>query len=387
VRQVLRTLSRVEREVSAGDGSASYIMRVLPYRTLDNVIDGVVVTFIDITERKRGEEAMARLAAIVASSYDAIIGVAPDGAITTWNAGAQRIYGYAPEDAVGRPLSLIMPPDRDDQLRPMLDRMRRSGVPQPVEGERLTKDGRRLSVSFTISPVRDPAGKLVVGSLIDRDISAQKAAEEQLKQLVAELKHRVKNTLATVLSIAGRTRESSQTVEEFTRAFEGRVHALAKTHDLLTQQGWTGVSLRSIAESELGPYAADAGKARIAGPELTLSPHAATMLAMVLHELATNAAKHGALSVPAGSVDLSWKIGRGAGPAVGMQWRERGGPPAPEPDRRGFGLAFIERCVSYELGGSAQFQFSRSGFRCSLEFPLSQGAPRQPRRRAPDGAG
>ncbi|MFO1060349.1 MAG: CheR family methyltransferase [Dongiaceae bacterium] len=387
VRHVLRTLSRVEREVTVADGGASYIMRVLPYRTVDNVIDGVVVTFIDISERKRGEEAMAQLAAIVASSYDAIVGVAPDGTIRTWNAGAERIYGYGAPEAIGRPLSLIMPPDRGDELRRMLDRLRRAGVPQPVETERLTKDGRRLDVSFTISPVRNAAGQLVVGSLIERDISAQKAAAEQLKQLVAELKHRVKNTLATVLSVAARTRESSQTVEEFAHAFEGRVQALAKTHDLLTRQGWTGVSLRSIAEGELEPFATEAGQVRIAGPELVLAAHPATMLGMVLHELATNAAKHGALAGRAGSVRLSWKVGSGAEPVVTIRWQERGGPPAQEPERRGFGLAFIERCLSYELGGTAQIQFARTGLRCALEFPASQALATRAGGRAGTSAG
>jgi two-component system CheB/CheR fusion protein len=379
VRKVLRTLTRIEQEVTLTEGQASYIMRILPYRTVDNVIDGVVVTFIDITERKRGEEALARLAAIVASSYDAIIGLAPDGTITSWNAGAERIYGYPAEEAVGRPLSLIMPPDRSDEMRVVLDRLRRAGVPQPVETQRLTRDGRRVHISFTVSPIRNAAGKLIAASVIERDISAQKQAEEQQKQLVAELKHRVKNTLATVLSVAARTRESSRSMDEFARAFEGRVHALAKTHDLLTRDGWSGVSLRRIVESELEPYAGEAGKVRIEGPELVLSAQAATMVGMVLHELATNAAKHGGLSAKAGSVRVGWKVGAGTDPQVTLEWRERGGPPVSEPERQGFGLAFIERCLSYELGGEARFQFAPGGLRCDLTFPVSQAASKRPR--------
>jgi two-component system CheB/CheR fusion protein len=378
VRRVLRTLTGIEQEVTLTEGGASYIMRILPYRTVDNVIDGVVVTFIDISERKHGEEALARLAAIVSSSYDAIIGLAPDGAIINWNAGAERIYGYSADEAVGRPLSLVIPPEHSDELRQMLDRLRRAGVPQPVESERLTKDGRRVHVSFTVSPIRNAGGKLIAGSLVERDISAQKMAEEQQKQLVAELKHRVKNTLATVLSVASRTRASTQTLDEFVQAFRGRVQALAKAHDLLTREGWSGVSLRRIVESELEPYAGEIDKVRVEGPELVLGAQAATMMGMALHELATNAAKHGALAARGGSVRVAWKVANGAEPKVTLDWRERGGAPAAEPAQHGFGLSFIERSLSYELAGQARFQFAKAGFRCELSFPLAQAAPRRP---------
>src|SRR5205823_1220956 len=160
VGHVLRTLSRVEHEVTTTDGGACYLMRILPYRTVTNVIDGVVVTFLDITERKRNEEALGRLAAIVANSADAIIGLKPDGSITSWNAGAERTYGFTAEEAIGRPLSITMSTDKEHELRQILERLRRSTPVTAFETERITKDGRRIHVSYTSTPLRNSAGKL-----------------------------------------------------------------------------------------------------------------------------------------------------------------------------------------------------------------------------------
>src|SRR5262249_6295282 len=157
-----------EQEVTAADGGASYIMRILPYRTVDNVIDGVVVTFVDISERKRSEEAVARFAAIVANSADAIIGLKPDGTIASWNARAQRLYGYTAEEAVGQPLSVLMPTDRPNDLRQMLDRLRRPGPARALETERIAKDRRRIHVSYTSVPIRNPAGKFIAAAVIER---------------------------------------------------------------------------------------------------------------------------------------------------------------------------------------------------------------------------
>ena len=174
VRKVLRTLSRIEQEVSLADGSATYVMRILPYRTIDNVIGGVVITFVDITERKRNEESLARLASIVATSDEAIIGMALDGTITSWNAGAQRIYGYSADEAVAQSWSMLMPAGRSTDLHAMVEAIKRSRSATITDAERLTKDGRSLHVATTVSPIRDPGGDVIGLSAIERDITQRK---------------------------------------------------------------------------------------------------------------------------------------------------------------------------------------------------------------------
>jgi two-component system, chemotaxis family, CheB/CheR fusion protein len=192
VRSVMRTLTRIEQEVSLADGTAAYMMRILPYRTTQNVIDGVVITFIDITERKRAAEDMARLAAIVDHSYDAIIGLSLEGNITSWNAGAERMYGRPAAETVGHSLALLIPPERTLELKEILDRIRRARPAAPVETERVTKDGRRITVRSSISPIRNAAGKVIAAAAIERDDSERKVAEERHALLLSELNHRVK---------------------------------------------------------------------------------------------------------------------------------------------------------------------------------------------------
>lgn len=377
VSRVLRTLTRLEQEVALSDGSASYIMRMLPYRTVDNVISGVVITFVDITERKRNEESLARLAAIIAHSQEAIIGTSPDGAITTWNAGAERMYGYGAEEAVGRPLSFLSADDRPEEMRQILDRQRRTPAqPSIVDTERLTKDGRRIFVSFTASPIRNETGRLVGAALVERDTTERRAAEQRQLLLLAELNHRVKNTLASVLSIAARTRQSSDSLDSFGRSFEGRLQSLAAAHELLAENVWSGVDLRQLLVEELKPYHEGKDPPGLSGGEVFLPSRAAVVLAMVFHELATNAAKYGALSVPGGSVKVGWRVTRASGAALlRLDWTERGGPKAQPPSREGFGLSFLKRSIAYELHGTTELAFKPDGLRCRIEVPMTELRP------------
>jgi two-component system CheB/CheR fusion protein len=375
VARVLRTLAAVEKEVTISTNGASYILRILPYRTLDNAIDGVVVTFIDISERKRKEEALARLAAVALHSVDALIGIDLTGRIITWNAGAERMYGYTSKEAVGKPFAMLLPEERQQEAKEILKRLKRDAVVATTESARLTKTKRQLPVSYTAAPVTDPEGKLVAGSIIDRDISEQAEAAKRQSLLLSELNHRVKNTLATVLSIAARTQRSSKTLEGYSRAFEGRIKSLTSAHDLLSRNIWTGVHLRELIRLELRPYDVRRARNPVEGPDIFVSPQAGLILAMVFHELATNAAKYGSLSQK-GHVSVEWTL---TGPEkrrrLTLYWKEYDGPKVAKPGAASFGLTFIERSLSYELGGEAKVAFKPTGLEAKLQLPLENVVP------------
>lgn len=372
MRRVMRTLTAIEGEVALTDGSAIYIMRILPYRTTSDFIGGLVITFVDITARKRNEEDLARLAAIVESSRDAIIGMSADGTILTWNHGAELIYGYSAAEAVGRSLSLVIPADRPDELRMMIERAKRPRLGQLIETLREAKDGRRICVSSTVSPVRDPKGRIIALSAIERDISERKAAEEHQAMLLAELNHRVKNTLTTVLSLSTRTLRNSASLNDFQQTFEGRIRALAKTHDILAANNWAGAELETIVITALAPFRERGERMVVSGEKVILKASAALILAIMLHELTTNAVKYGALSSERGRIEVSWETDLRA-KTLSIRWQERDGPKVGKPNRRkGFGMSLIERGMAHELRGNAAFDFRSAGLRCALEMPLAE---------------
>jgi two-component system CheB/CheR fusion protein len=205
IRHVLRTLSVRERQVRILGEDSWYVLRILPYRTLENVIDGVVINLVDVTELKLAQRQQARLAAIVESSHDAIIGKTLDGIITSWNAGAERLYGYTAEEAVGRSIAFIAPSDRLGELEPIFERLRRGEPIRSFETVRVRKDGRRLNILLTVSPVLDSTGQIAEASAIAHDISEQKRVEEALQlegrrkdEFLAMLGHELRNPLAPI---------------------------------------------------------------------------------------------------------------------------------------------------------------------------------------------
>jgi PAS domain S-box-containing protein len=201
-----------------------------------------------------------------------------------------------------------------------------------------------------------------IGSCVD--ISERKAAEERQQLLLAELSHRVKNTLTLVQGIANRSLAGDRTLEEAREVFTKRLRALAGAHTLLTASEWRGASLQALAAAELGPYR---GRAEAVGEDVTLGPKAAQSLALILHELATNAAKHGALSAPEGWVEVAWGLD---GATWRLTWRETGGPEVRPAARRGFGRLLVEEAAAHDLGGQARLEFRREGLVYELEAPL-----------------
>jgi two-component system CheB/CheR fusion protein len=254
VRRVLRTLASAERELIAPDDGKRYIARVLPYRSVDNFIAGVVITFIDVTEITR--------------------------------------------------------------------------------------------------------------------------AEERHRLLLAELQHRVRNTLGVVRSIARRSAETSTTVEEYASHLDGRLNAFARTQGLVTRDPEGGVDLEYLVVEELLAYNAREGEQmRVSGPKVRFQPKAAETFALAIHELATNALKYGALSQPSGCVEVSWRIDESTEPArLTLEWRERGGPQVPRPQRKGFGTELLERTLAFELKGQTTLAFNSDGLKCTITIPLIKGS-------------
>lgn len=301
-------------------------------------------------------DAAAHFAAIVESSYDAIISKNLEGIVTSWNRGAERIFGYTAGEMVGRSILQIIPPERQGEEPGILDRIRRGERVEHFETVRQRSDGTRIHISLTISPIRNAHGEIIGASKIARDISDRKRAEDARELLLNEIKHRVKNTLGTVQAIASQTFRSAS--REDRAAFTARLHALADAHDLLTQENWESVDVRDVVSRAFAPFDRAGGhRANYTGPSVRLSPANGLQLSLILHELATNAAKYGAFSVKGGMVAVDWTR---EGPDLRLVWRERGGPAVAPPVKKGFGTQMIERTLRGDQG-SARFDFDPSG--------------------------
>lgn len=212
-----------------------------------------------------------------------------------------------------------------------------------------------------------------------REIEQRKMVEDHQALLLKELSHRVKNSLAVVQAIANQTLKSAGSPDAFAAAFRGRLMALGKAHDLLSKNDWRGVSLRDLFFAELAPFAqGEPGRIDLVGENILLRSEAAPTIAMVVHELATNAAKYGSLSAPSGSVRVEWTMSAERPDAVAVVWTERNGPSVPASSARGFGLTFIERAVAYQLDGRVQLEFAASGFRCEIAIPVAGSGSVQP---------
>ncbi|WP_161957363.1 PAS domain S-box protein [Aestuariivirga litoralis] len=457
-------------------------------------IDGVPLesygVMIDITERKAAEEAAARLAAIVESSEEAIIAKTLRGVITSWNKGAERLFGYTAEEMIGESVWKLIPEDGEHEEINILNTVRTSQSVPSHETVRLHRTGRRIHVAVSVSPIlnaqgmvvgastiardvterrrqtelltenearmrlalksaragawtfdlkrrelhwspemfalygldpakgqpsremlaqrispahrrrarkefaramlqggsftlefpinrpdgteiwtalagdviKDENGKPVAARGIDQDITERKNWEKRQAMLLRELSHRVKNTLAVVQSVARQTLRSSPSPRSFVDAFEGRIRSLAASHSLLTEADWGGARLDTIIHHQVAAMVQDHdGRFRLKGPDVVLSAEVATQIGLVLHELATNAAKYGSLSVPEGHVDIVWTATR---TRLCLMWREHGGPKiAKKPEFTGFGTLLITSSAQ-----KVTQRFLRDGLVCKLEF-------------------
>ncbi len=307
--------------------------------------------------------ATQQIASIVESSNDAIISKDLNSIITSWNGGAEKIFGYLAEEVIGKPVTILIPPDRHDEEPRILERIRRGERVEHYETIRQRKDGSKIDISLTVSPVKNAEGKIIGASKIARDITERKRTEAQIAVLAREAEHRAKNVLATVQATVHLSQ--SDTPDGLKHAIEGRIQALANVHSLFVESRWMGAELRTLVTQELAAYWQEGDpRVRIGGPNLLLESDTAQVIAVTLHELATNAAKYGALSVPDGHVHVEWS--RGAGELLILRWTETGGPPVKPPARTGFGTRVIDSIIRGQLKGQARFDWRAEGLACEI---------------------
>lgn len=344
-----------------------------PYPTLlrdeTGQVTGAVNLLIDLTERKRSDLERARLAAIVSSSDDGIISKRLDGIITSWNAGAVRIFGYEPDEIIGQPITRLIPEELLAEEADIIAHIQDGERVPHYETVRLAKSGRRVDVSLTVSPLFDRDGRVIGASKIARDITERKQSEDLQKLLFEELNHRVKNSLATIQAIATQSLQKASTPQDFVTSFNGRVEALARAHELLVQGKMTGADVGEIVREQVVLGEPSGSRIRCSGPYVNLDSRVAVQLALVLHELATNARKYGALSTPSGFLSIDWKLDMQAGRTLTLEWKESGVPDVRAPDSHGFGTILIERTVKAH-GGDASIQYGAEGVICDIRLPL-----------------
>jgi PAS domain S-box-containing protein len=315
---------------------------------------------------QESEQRLRSVAAIVESSDDAIVSKNLDGVITSWNKGAERIFGYSAEEAIGQPITIVIPRDRQDEEPTILARIRRGERIDHFETIRQRKNGSQIVVSLSVSPVKNAEGEMVGAAKIARDISEQKRSQEQIATLAREAEHRSKNLLSTVQATVKLSQ--SDTPDGLKKVIEGRIRALSNIHSLFAQTRWIGADLSTIAAQELAPYTADSPtRVRIDGPPILLAPDAAQAVAVILHELATNAVKYGALSAANGRVDLKWSHETGG--ELHLLWKETDGPKAQEPTRKGFGSRVIEQMIAGR-SGKTRFDWRVEGLVCEITLKV-----------------
>ena len=358
-----------EVHIERPDGSRIIvIVNIAPQMDERGEITGAINCFYDITARKRAEEVGRHLVSIVESSDDAIVSKDLDGIISSWNTGAERLFGYSAEDIIGKSIFILIPPDRQDEERTILGQIRLGQTVNHYETIRRRKDGTLVDISLTVSPLYDATGAVFGASKIARDITARKRADEHRRLLNAELDHRVKNVFATVSAIIEQTREASTTHADFVAGLRHRMKSLATTHELLSQGQLRGVSLAEIVRREFAPYTTDT--TTVDGLTVTLKAEAAQAVAMVLHELTTNAAKYGGFSTRCGGVLLRWWwLRNGSRGDLAIEWQEVGGPEVSPPSRAGYGTTIVRELIPFELGGTVNLVFAVGGVRCRLEIP------------------
>lgn len=365
-------LAKASHEIIlARDGEERHIQVSASPLTL-GLSQGVAVTFTDITPRIRelaAQESERAARAIMASANEAVIVCDRNGIITHANAAVLGITRDNPVGLLFEDAIPIVVPDATGLMQGNeFVSLAISGTPvQGIEAH-APNAPRVRDLLISAAPLKLVTG--VVGCVVTMvDLSQRKAAEKQQLLLMGELDHRVKNTLALVLSIAKRTASTEDTVDGFQSAFSNRIQALAATHNILAERSWKAVSVHDVVRTELEPYVDDMqSRLSIQGEEFGLLPRAAIALGLVLHELATNAVKYGSLSKPAGRIQVTInRMLQKSG--ISVEWKEVGGPQVQEPTHKGFGQTVITKSMQYSPEGGAQIIYAADGVHCEIHVP------------------
>lgn len=378
-RQGLERLD-IEFRLDRSDGNSAWLVgRADTFRDGRGQPSRLVGVAFDATRIRTAESERDQAHTLLETFFEVLPGAAyakdGEGRMLLGNPGFQAAVGHAAPSFIGK-TDLDLLADKD-QARAIMEHDRalmRQGTPQSFEEDLVLPDGRLTHWLSVKSPIRSADGQFkgLVG--VSLDITERRKAEERLRYLANEVDHRARNLLGVVLSVVRLTKVDD--VAAFRAAITGRIKALSRAHSLLAASQWQGVDLATLAAEELAPFERAGGEAiTISGPSIRLVPDASQALAMALHELASNAAQHGALSGEAGRVALSWRVSdRDGRPHAEILWRETGGPPVEPPERTGFGFTAIQGAIEHQLCGKVDLEWASDGLVCRIGFPLVEQA-------------
>lgn len=362
------------RYLRAEDGAYRILeTRAGPRYAADGVFLGMVGVNTDVTDRRLTEQTLR-------ARQDQFRALADNIHQFAWMADAsgylfwynQRWFDYTGADLDqmrGWGWQKVHHPDHVQRVTETFQRAVDEGTPWEDTFPLRSRTGEYRWFLSRALPIRNESGAIVQWFGTNTDITERLEAEEQRTLLINELNHRVKNTLATVQSLVMQTIRHAPSPDDVRGLVEARLIALSRAHDVLTQRNWQDAELTELVARAIAPFAASRIVAE--GPSVQVTPKQALALSMALHELATNAAKYGALSADDGAVAVTWGVGEGAcGPELRLTWTESGGPPVAAPTRRGFGARLIERSLGADLGGSARLEFPPDGLRAEFRAPL-----------------
>ncbi len=376
IAEVLRGVSqRYELSVPRPDGSEPIkLTTYAPRRNASGELDGFYAAVVDITAQKKTEQALIERTA----QYETIGKSIPYG---VWVCDADGKLTYISQsflDLVGRTFDEIrnggweatLEPGTAEETRQAWRRCVAEGRNWEWEHRYIGQDGNIYTILALGRPIRSEAGEIISWAGLNLDITKRKQDEERTRVISAELDHRVKNILATVSSMVRMTGRSARALREYQRDLEARIQAMARAHSTLANGSWTGMHLAELVQNELTPYSKEIGdRVTTAGPKVLLVPEAAQSLSLAIHELATNAAKYGALSVEAGLLTVEWDIARRDAPALTINWREHGLKNVQPPPKKGFGSMVIADVVRAQLGAEVTVDFQPTGLICHLRLP------------------
>ena len=342
---------------------------VSPIRGLDGQPDRILSVSRDITALRESEAERDRFVRLTENSTDFIGMAHTDGRVFYMNAAARRLVGLDDTDITALTVTDFFPPEQVEMVvGEMLPAVDRDGHWSGETTLRNFSTGELIPVLQTVFTVADLTGQAVAYGTVTRDFRARKRAEDELRLMNGELAHRLKNVLTVVQSVSRQTLRSAPDLPTASENLAARLVALGGATDVLTNASWRAADLRDLMERTLAPHGELGRRIVLDGPRVMLQPQVAVAMALALHELATNAAKYGALSNDTGRVDVSWRVdGTGPEAAFRLDWREEGGPPVAAPTRRGFGSTLIERSLSSYFGGTAATDYRTDGLVFTLE--------------------